>query len=208
MGRQRLPAAERREQILHAALRCFAKHNYRGATTKRIAREAGVAEALIYRYFGSKQLLFSEAVDKTAAFLLSGLEAAFQQHTEDPILALREVLALYAHALQRRQDLAKMIFVVSAELDDPVVRAAYLPHQKHALKLITHNLSLWQQRGLIRDDLSPHALAWLFFGTCQTLALMKHAGQLDALNLDDALQLARPFLKHALSEDTSAVKIK
>jgi AcrR family transcriptional regulator len=43
------------KKLLDAAVRIFASHGYDGATTKTIAEEAGVAEALIQRYFEGKQ---------------------------------------------------------------------------------------------------------------------------------------------------------
>ena len=44
----------RRNQILDAAARVFADKGYHRATTKRIARQAGVSEGTIYNYFDSK----------------------------------------------------------------------------------------------------------------------------------------------------------
>jgi AcrR family transcriptional regulator len=47
----------RRNQILDAASKVFAQRGFHGATTKHIAREAGVAEGTIYNYFDSKDEL-------------------------------------------------------------------------------------------------------------------------------------------------------
>ena len=66
---QRLPAAERREQMLNAARIVFGERGYTGATTDAVAKAAGVSQAYIVRTFGSKENLFVEAatrsVDKT-----------------------------------------------------------------------------------------------------------------------------------------------
>ncbi|HET8906177.1 MAG TPA: TetR/AcrR family transcriptional regulator [Ktedonobacterales bacterium] len=54
--------ADRRRQILDAALEEFAEHGFRGATIKRIAQRARLkSQALIYWYFPAKEALF-EAV--------------------------------------------------------------------------------------------------------------------------------------------------
>ena len=50
-----------RERILEAAARVYARHGFRGATTRRIAIEAGVNEVTLFRTFGSKSVLL-EAV--------------------------------------------------------------------------------------------------------------------------------------------------
>lgn len=52
-----------RERILEAALKLFHENGYRGATTAEIARQAGVAEGTIYRYFKEKKELFLACVE-------------------------------------------------------------------------------------------------------------------------------------------------
>lgn len=51
-----------RERLLQAALRIFEESGSRGATTRRIADEAGVNEVTLFRLFGSKAALIDEAV--------------------------------------------------------------------------------------------------------------------------------------------------
>ncbi len=51
-----------RQQLLDAAARVYAESGFRGATTKRIAEEAGVNEVTLFRLFGSKAALIQEAV--------------------------------------------------------------------------------------------------------------------------------------------------
>lgn len=52
---------DHRHRILHAAARVYAEHGWRGATTRRIAEEAGVNEVTIFRQFGSKDALLDIA---------------------------------------------------------------------------------------------------------------------------------------------------
>lgn len=54
----RLPSDERRGGILDAALRVFAERGFHGATTKELARAAGVSEALMFRHFPTKEDLY------------------------------------------------------------------------------------------------------------------------------------------------------
>ena len=50
----------RKAAIVEAALDCFARHGYDGATNKLIAEAAGMkSAALIYHYFPSKEILSS-----------------------------------------------------------------------------------------------------------------------------------------------------
>ncbi len=59
----RMPAAQRRASIVDAATRAFADRGFAGTTTARIAREANVNEALLFRHFGSKQQLYVACID-------------------------------------------------------------------------------------------------------------------------------------------------
>lgn len=54
----RLSACDRRRQILEIASGIFARKGYQGATTREIAEEAGVNEALLFRHFPSKESLY------------------------------------------------------------------------------------------------------------------------------------------------------
>ncbi len=49
-------------RILQAATRVYAQHGWRGATTRRIADEAGVNEVTLFRHFGSKDALLDAAI--------------------------------------------------------------------------------------------------------------------------------------------------
>jgi AcrR family transcriptional regulator len=53
---------EARDRLLEAALRVFEEGGSRGATTRRIAAEAGVNEVTLFRLFGSKAALLSAAL--------------------------------------------------------------------------------------------------------------------------------------------------
>jgi AcrR family transcriptional regulator len=54
----RLSARDRRQQILEVASGIFARKGYDGATTREIADEAGVNEALLFRHFPTKENLY------------------------------------------------------------------------------------------------------------------------------------------------------
>lgn len=54
---------DNREKLLHAAGRVYAEVGFRGATTRRIADEAGVNEVTLFRLFGSKSQLLAEAIN-------------------------------------------------------------------------------------------------------------------------------------------------
>jgi AcrR family transcriptional regulator len=53
---------EARDAVLGSAGEVFAAKGYAGATSRDLARAAGVSESVMYRHFGSKSGLFTEAV--------------------------------------------------------------------------------------------------------------------------------------------------
>jgi AcrR family transcriptional regulator len=56
-------ATQTRERILAAARARFSHHSYENVGTRDIAGDAGVDAALVNRYFGSKEGLFSAAIE-------------------------------------------------------------------------------------------------------------------------------------------------
>lgn len=59
----RMPASERRTQLLEIALNVFSEKGFNGATTKEIAAAAGVTEAIIFRHFPTKQALYKAVLE-------------------------------------------------------------------------------------------------------------------------------------------------
>jgi AcrR family transcriptional regulator len=68
-----------REALLRAAIKVFAETGSRGATTRRIAHEAGVNEVTLFRHFKSKDELLHAAVQSFAA------QATRRTLPEDPV---------------------------------------------------------------------------------------------------------------------------
>src|SRR3954463_10842964 len=54
----RMSAEDRRELVLEAATRAFARGGYAGTSTDAVAREAGVSQPYVVRIFGTKLELF------------------------------------------------------------------------------------------------------------------------------------------------------
>ncbi|MFD7342019.1 TetR/AcrR family transcriptional regulator [Streptomyces violascens] len=61
-GERRRDAGATRRRLLDAARDLFAERGYEGATVREIAERAGANQALLFRYFGSKQGLLTEVV--------------------------------------------------------------------------------------------------------------------------------------------------
>jgi TetR/AcrR family transcriptional regulator len=71
----RMSAKDRRTQLLEVALEVFSRRGFKSATTKDIAAEAGVTEAVIFQHFASKEELYSAVLDNK---ILSRAEEAWK----------------------------------------------------------------------------------------------------------------------------------
>ncbi|GAB4057187.1 TetR/AcrR family transcriptional regulator [Catellatospora paridis] len=64
---RRRDATATREAILNSAVEAFTRAGYDGAGVREVAAAAGVTAMLVNRYFGSKEQLFAEVVDRSFA---------------------------------------------------------------------------------------------------------------------------------------------
>lgn len=59
----RLPAEDRRRQLIEVAVDLFSRKGFGGTTTREIAAAAGVTEAIIFRHFATKQDLYTAILE-------------------------------------------------------------------------------------------------------------------------------------------------
>ena len=85
---------EKQQQILSSAQKLFAMEGVAAVSTARIAKEAGVSEALIFRHFGKKQQLVEAVVKAGLAAKSSIVNGAL--HSPDPLSLVHSVLTIPA----------------------------------------------------------------------------------------------------------------
>ncbi len=105
---RRLSGEQRRPQIVAAARRLFAQRGYDATTTREIAAEAGVSDALIYRHFRGKEALLRAIVDDGLARFarLGPTEADGPVAVEDLVLGLG---AAFVAACEDQIDLVTLL---------------------------------------------------------------------------------------------------
>ena len=154
---RRLPAHERREAIVRAALRVFTATSYAGATTAEIAREAGVSEPVLYRHFVSKRDLW-----------LACLDVAW----DETRAVLEEKIAQYAHGAETgsrspwRSPTMPNLWIqgLTEAGEDPVVRRAIRRHMRDVHGFVADRIRRAQALGTIPTDRDADAEAWIFIG--------------------------------------------
>ncbi|MGA9926212.1 MAG: TetR family transcriptional regulator [Isosphaeraceae bacterium] len=156
--RRRRDAAATREAILEAATRRFATQGYQSAGAREIAADAGVTAALVNRYFGSKEGLFAEAIERAfdIRHLLQGQRGDLADHLARVIVYGQEdsrdwgqiplLLLLHSATEPRavelfRWDLNRTVLPLLAEQiggDDAAVRAAMVMAQLTGFAIMHH----------------------------------------------------------------------
>lgn len=88
------PAEEREADILAAATKVFAERGYQVADMQSVADTAGVGKGTVYRYFSSKEALFTAVIKFNLDRLTTQVNQA-RAAPDDPLAQLRE--AMRAH---------------------------------------------------------------------------------------------------------------
>lgn len=153
-------ATDVRESLLKAALKLFAEHGSRGATTRRIAQEAGVNEVTLFRHFPNKQALLHAALHQFAA------ETPYARLPETP----RDVAAeLDVWARDHHKHLHKLRALIRTSMgefeENPEQCKQAMCVSINIANELTDYLSTAQRLGLIGTDMVPAAATAMLMGT-------------------------------------------
>ena len=75
-GLKRLPALERRAQLIEVGRAAFAKHGYEATSVEEIAKRAKVSKPIIYEHFGGKEGLYAVVVDREMDYVVRRIAEA------------------------------------------------------------------------------------------------------------------------------------
>jgi TetR/AcrR family transcriptional regulator, fatty acid metabolism regulator protein len=158
-------AADRRRQILDAAVRVFARQGFHACRVSDIADEAGVAYGLVYHYFRSKEEVLDTLFTERWDILLQVVRDV--DADDGPARdKLRAIAAFIFDSYRRDPDLMKVIVV-------EVTRAANtfgLTHAgriREAYDLMGEVVAKAQEAGTFRADVSPRFAALAFYGVVE-----------------------------------------
>ena len=109
---------EKQQQILFSAQKLFALEGVAAVSTARIAKEAGVSEALIFRHFGNKQQLVDAVVKAGLSAKSSIINGTL--HSPDPVTLVRAVLSIAVELDNDRNVLLPWVAQLRAVKDSTV----------------------------------------------------------------------------------------
>ena len=133
---------DHRQRILHAAARVYAQHGWRGATTRRIAEEAGVNEVTLFRQFGCKDALLDLMMQECSRIKQA---ASLPAEPADPEQELLDWVSVHHSALVGMRAIVRQLLSDAVERPDAADCATHGPSaaMAHATREVVHNYVLF-----------------------------------------------------------------
>jgi TetR/AcrR family transcriptional regulator, fatty acid metabolism regulator protein len=180
----------RKEKIMEAALRIFSEKGFQNATIAEISKEAGVSEATIYEYFGTKEDLLIAIPEKISSDAQEemGRRLPFIKGAEG---RLRVMLQGYIDLYQSNPDYSALVLLQLMSNKRFRQTAAHEAIRRSAhgvLECIREGVA----DGTFRKDLNPYIVRSLLLGAIEHVFIQWHmegrpARTPGSLNLLDAL---------------------
>jgi TetR/AcrR family fatty acid metabolism transcriptional regulator len=159
-------AADRRRQILDAAVRVFARQGFHGCRVSDIADEAGVAYGLVYHYFRSKEEILDTLFLERWDVLVATIDEVASREDIAPRDQLHVIASFIVDSYRHDPDLMKVIIV-------EVTRAANSFGRTHLAKIreaydgIAGIVERAQAEGTFKSDVTPQYVAMAFYGAVE-----------------------------------------
>ncbi len=155
-----------RDALLKAAVKVFAETGSRGATTRRIAQEAGVNEVTLFRHFQSKDDLIHAALQQFAN------QAALHDLPDDPVDPASE---LTTWCRDHYRDLYRVRALIRKAMSEYEEHPARCAHGMHVSIRIAETLNQYirrlREKGLATGAFDERAATSMLMGTIFSDAL-------------------------------------
>ena len=178
---------ETRDRIVEAALSLFADRGFDGTTTRQVAARAGVNLGLIQYYFGSKEKLWKDSVDRAFARLRTDLSDTIPDtpRDADQVAELIHVVTRFA----ARNAAFVRLMNDEGKRRGPRMRWFVDRHQRPLFEAITGVLAAARARGLVIDAEPTHLYYALLGAVTMIFALAPECRRLTGADptADDAM---------------------
>ncbi len=112
----RLPAAQRREQLIETAIGVFAEQGFHATSMNDVAEAAGVTKPVLYQHFSSKRDLFVELLTEIGNQLRDTIAKATAD-AAGPRQQIEQGFRAYFHYVDTNTDAYKVLFGAGARRD-------------------------------------------------------------------------------------------
>ena len=175
---------DKRQLILDAAVRVFARKGYHTSRVGDIAQEAGVAHGLLYHYFNSKEELLETIFRNTWTLMLETIKGVEQ--LDDPAReTMRKVAAIVLRAWRDTPDIVRVLV-------REVTRSPHLQQEigetEQAFVALERVIRKGQESGEFREGVDPRFASFIFYGALEEILTGWVMGQLP--DSDEDVRLA------------------
>ena len=161
------PPAEKRRQILDAAVRVFAQQGFHATRVSDIADEAGVAYGLVYHYFNSKEEVLNELFVERWSLLIAAIDEA-DREGGSPRAKLEASAGFIVDSYRHDPELMKVIIVEVTRAANSFGRT-HLAEIRRAYDSIAKIVADGQAAGVFRRDIDPNFASMAFYGAVEQL---------------------------------------
>src|SRR5258707_361908 len=158
----------KRESILRAATRVFARNGYFNSKVADIAREADVADGTVYLYFKSKEEILHSIFDQNMTEAITAGRVLIEK-VSDPGEKLRRIAMLHLARLDADRDLA-VDFQVELRGSTKFMREFSAAGFAEYLGLLRQTFEAGQRSGVFRKDLNAKLVSKILFGALDEMA--------------------------------------
>jgi len=194
-----------RDHLIQVTERLLAERGLEELTTRRIAREAGVADGVLYNHFENKDALMLEALVARMSTLMRAFRDACPRAGTDTVEANLERLATAMLALQRAVLPLFLGLVGRRPLLErflAAVHSAAIGGPDAVLHCVHDYLAAEQRLGRLSEGSEAHIVGVLLFAITQLQALVTHFRSTENGSSDATEELVPVvrFLVEALTE--------
>ena len=162
----------RKDRIMDAALRIFAEKGFQNATITEISKAAGVSEATIYEYFGTKEDLLFAIPEKITndTFEESSKVIPYIKGVEGKI---RAILLFYVQLYQSNPNYSALVLLQlmsNRRFRQTPAHAAIRTSAHTLLDCIREGIA----DGTFKKDSNPYLIRSVFMGTIEHLFIHWH----------------------------------
>src|SRR5690242_7668382 len=162
-------AGDKRERILAAAERIFARHGFFAAKVSDVAKEAGVADGTIYLYFKNKDDLLISLFERRMQQVNEALRAAVDK-VKGPREQLRAFVKEYLQ-LVHDEPTAAEVLTIELRQSSKFMKEYENPEFADFLRLLGGIIAAAQETGEVDSTIPAHVAARMIFGMLDELAL-------------------------------------
>ena len=156
---------DKRQQLLWAAVRVFARKGFHASRVGDIAEEAGVAHGLLYHYFKSKDQVLEAVFHENWSILLARIESV--EETDEP--AADQIRHIAAIVLRTWLHLPDVVRVVIQEFGRSPELAERIGELTRPIDVLQRVIARGVERGEFRKEVDPVFAATVVYGSIDEL---------------------------------------